>query len=298
VLGDTYGRLGWDLNNPAFRLGPKFAYVSSGYRFYYPEGGSCGRSMSDVANSMKMDGVALDQHAPYDCLYNRNWNREAKRDSSLLKLDSFAQVQSYWDEGRRTIKGLLFNARRPVAICMGIDQGFMGYHAGSIYNYVGPTIVRHALCIVGYDDSLQAYKVRNSWGPNWGNGGYLWISYDTFDSQANPECFAIDDSYNPQLVSQFFPSGERLTPPQGLAASDGSSPLQIELTWRPVSGATGYKVYRDTRHNQIGYVENAETYIDTSGDPNYSYIYWVCASDGAVASQLSNSDMGYLASPE
>jgi C1A family cysteine protease len=35
----------------------------------------------------------------------------------------------------------------------------------------------HALCCVGYDDSRQAFLVRNSWGTQWGIAGYCWIPY-------------------------------------------------------------------------------------------------------------------------
>jgi C1A family cysteine protease len=35
----------------------------------------------------------------------------------------------------------------------------------------------HAVLAVGYDDQKQAFFVRNSWGQNWGLGGYFWIPY-------------------------------------------------------------------------------------------------------------------------
>ena len=35
----------------------------------------------------------------------------------------------------------------------------------------------HAVLCVGYDDSKQAFKVRNSWGSGWGLKGYFWIPY-------------------------------------------------------------------------------------------------------------------------
>lgn len=36
----------------------------------------------------------------------------------------------------------------------------------------------HALCLVGYDDTKQAFKFINSWGTSWGLKGYGYISYD------------------------------------------------------------------------------------------------------------------------
>jgi C1A family cysteine protease len=35
----------------------------------------------------------------------------------------------------------------------------------------------HAVCAVGYDDSQQAFIVRNSWGPKWGKKGYCFMPY-------------------------------------------------------------------------------------------------------------------------
>jgi C1A family cysteine protease len=35
----------------------------------------------------------------------------------------------------------------------------------------------HAVLAVGYDDSSQRFIVRNSWGPNWGMGGYFTMPY-------------------------------------------------------------------------------------------------------------------------
>ena len=36
----------------------------------------------------------------------------------------------------------------------------------------------HAICLCGYDDSLGAFRFKNSWGTGWGDQGYAWISYD------------------------------------------------------------------------------------------------------------------------
>lgn len=35
----------------------------------------------------------------------------------------------------------------------------------------------HAVVAVGYDNDRQLYKVRNSWGAGWGDGGYFWLPY-------------------------------------------------------------------------------------------------------------------------
>ena len=40
----------------------------------------------------------------------------------------------------------------------------------------------HAMVVVSYDDNRYggAFELMNSWGRKWGNGGFIWIPYDTF----------------------------------------------------------------------------------------------------------------------
>lgn len=35
----------------------------------------------------------------------------------------------------------------------------------------------HAVMAVGYDDVKNAFKIRNSWGSNWGQKGHFWMPY-------------------------------------------------------------------------------------------------------------------------
>lgn len=37
----------------------------------------------------------------------------------------------------------------------------------------------HAITIVGWDDSKQAWLIKNSWGAGWGNNGYGWMGYNS-----------------------------------------------------------------------------------------------------------------------
>jgi hypothetical protein len=46
---------------------------------------------------------------------------------------------------------------------------------------------RHAMAIVGYDDSKQAWLLMNSWGSEWGWNGYGWIAYSALAAAATVE---------------------------------------------------------------------------------------------------------------
>jgi len=41
---------------------------------------------------------------------------------------------------------------------------------------------QHGVAIVGYDDATRAVKIQNSFGTAWGEGGYMWMSYDTLEA--------------------------------------------------------------------------------------------------------------------
>ena len=56
----------------------------------------------------------------------------------------------------------------------------------------------HAMCIVGYDDNRYsgAFEVINSWGTEWGSGGYIWIKYEDFAAWYNEAYEIIEDLTN------------------------------------------------------------------------------------------------------
>ncbi len=47
------------------------------------------------------------------------------------------------------------------------------------YRYTGQHAY-HAIALVGYDDSRRAFRLRNSWGEDWGDKGSVWVGYRLF----------------------------------------------------------------------------------------------------------------------
>jgi C1A family cysteine protease len=67
-----------------------------------------------------------------------------------------------------------------VAACVKVTEAFQAYAGGIFDEYApvsGPKDVNHAITIVGWDDAKKAWLLRNSWGPEWGENGYMWIEY-------------------------------------------------------------------------------------------------------------------------
>jgi Papain family cysteine protease len=74
--------------------------------------------------------------------------------------------------------------KMPVLVGMDLLQNFTALRAGDQYWF--PAVGRqtpfgaHAMTVVGYDDGREAFEVMNSWGKDWGNGGFIWIKYADF----------------------------------------------------------------------------------------------------------------------
>ncbi len=58
------------------------------------------------------------------------------------------------------------------------DRTFQAYTGGVYNNNKKYRYTNHQIQLVGWDDSKNAWLLKNSWGTNgWGIGGYMWITY-------------------------------------------------------------------------------------------------------------------------
>jgi len=69
----------------------------------------------------------------------------------------------------------------PISAAVCVGSNFQKYTSGvfSTNESCGSGAVNHAIVLVGWDDTKQAWYLRNSWGANWGENGYMWIKYNT-----------------------------------------------------------------------------------------------------------------------
>ena len=49
----------------------------------------------------------------------------------------------------------------------------------------------HAMCVVGYNDSIEAFKLMNSWGTEKGDSGFVWISYNLVQTGIFSEAYVF-----------------------------------------------------------------------------------------------------------
>jgi cathepsin L len=73
----------------------------------------------------------------------------------------------------------------PLAVAVNATSAFQAY-TGGVFDQHSTGNINHAVTLVGWDDSKQAFLIKNSWGTGWGSTceygterGYMWIGYDS-----------------------------------------------------------------------------------------------------------------------
>lgn len=72
--------------------------------------------------------------------------------------------------------GPVATAIEATALFQSYTSGVFQQKARSSYGVIPG--INHAVVIVGWDDVKGAWRVRNSWGTGWGEGGYAWVKYN------------------------------------------------------------------------------------------------------------------------
>jgi len=60
-----------------------------------------------------------------------------------------------------------------------VGSSFVNYTGGVFSENSQNNMPNHAVVIIGWDDSRQAWLIRNSWGEDWGDNGHMWLKYGT-----------------------------------------------------------------------------------------------------------------------
>ena len=140
-------------------------------------GGTCrGWSITGALDFIKDIGVAPEECMPYQA-------------DDTVPCDS---VCNDWESKKVTIPGWGFVTQQevdiqkiknavylhPLSVAYEVFADFNAYHGG-VYEHVwGESQGWHAVLIVGWDDDLQCWIVKNSWGKDWGENGYFRIKWN------------------------------------------------------------------------------------------------------------------------
>lgn len=171
--GSECKKRGWTASSNNHKFSPAYIYNQIN------NGTDDGAHILDALELIKTQGVCT---LPYFAYSQNNYTKQPTAiqtaNANLYKVSEYHSLI-----GIRNIKEKI-SKNYGVVIGIEIYPDFTNLSpSNSIYDTIsGSKQGEHAICLIGYDDSKGdngAFKFINSWGTDWGVGGYGWISYDT-----------------------------------------------------------------------------------------------------------------------
>jgi len=160
-----------------------------------------GATLRDGMKVLHQRGVCEESLDPYNVdTFKKRPSSEAFKEATSHKITKYLRVDVTVD----AIKEVL-NTGFPVDIGFSVPQSFESEQMATdgfllVPGPKEPIIGGHAVCICGYDDNLTHngqtgyFQVINSWGPNWGLGGYFWFPYAMMKPSFVSDCWTIESA--------------------------------------------------------------------------------------------------------
>lgn len=157
-------------------------------------------------------GIALLSTVPYACNVNiaasvdqealkykfSNMNLLFGNDELAAQLKDNSIIKT--DDEKVELSKLTISSGYPIAISFTLPQSFQDittkvWHSNPSETPAQWKHASHAMVLVGYDDNLEggAFKVLNSWGTDFGDGGFIWIRYPDFTKFIKYAAIAFPD---------------------------------------------------------------------------------------------------------
>jgi C1A family cysteine protease len=137
-----------------------------------------GASLRDGIKSVAAQGAPPESDWPYDPALFAQQPPESAYQAALYSkaLLSYSVPQQI-----NRLRGCLASGY-PFAFGFTVYESFEGPEVRqtgvvSLPSFGEAVVGGHAVLAVGYDDASARFLVRNSWGPDWGQGGYFTIPY-------------------------------------------------------------------------------------------------------------------------
>jgi hypothetical protein len=166
-------------------------YFSPEYVYDQTKFSDCagGTSMQRCLDLMVNKGVCLNSTMPYSDQNGCDQVPTAAQDMEAAQY-KIAGYNKFYIADRKQVKYYVSH-NKPVIVSVTADNSFINAKAGFIWRVKVEGNLGHAVTIIGYDDSKNAYKIINSWGTAWCDGGYGWIDYDLLPTVSGTYCFSI-----------------------------------------------------------------------------------------------------------
>ncbi|CAN5525212.1 hypothetical protein BH10BAC5_BH10BAC5_27870 [soil metagenome] len=154
------------------------------------KGNDNGAFFADAFELLRTKGIASLEKDPYDPSdHTTKPDAEADKEASSYKI---AWAKKIDKTDLHDLKSYLAKGY-PVIIAISFDENFSKVRSEIVNDMiVDEHAMGHAMLLVGYDETKNAFKIMNSWGTSWGDGGYCWMSYNAFNKCIR-ECWVAKD---------------------------------------------------------------------------------------------------------
>jgi cathepsin K len=161
---------------PINEMSPSFIYNQ--IKVSDCDNGSVIQAALDLITSSGIPDLSVMPYSQNDC------DTQPTEPQKILAVPNKIESYAYLDPDKvyEQTKAFLLNGQ-PVVIAITIDRSYFGAKDENgihIYRKFKEESGGHAMLVVGYDDQMNAFKVVNSWGKEWGNDGFVWIDYKAF----------------------------------------------------------------------------------------------------------------------
>jgi hypothetical protein len=114
-------------------------------------------------------------------VFDGGWCGRLPTDAELQRAAKY-RIKGWSKLDARKIEDVKSQLARGVAVIydMSPDDQFQKFKGNSVIDIPGKMNGGggHAMIAIGYDDARKAFRIQNSWGRSWGDGGYAWLGYD------------------------------------------------------------------------------------------------------------------------
>lgn len=157
-----------------------------------------GSRVSDALSLLSGDGVATLASFPYDAdSCSRQPSSSQRQLASQYRIGEWRRLFDSTSVNKHIPVRRALAEGHPVVIAMQLPYSFMDYEGGVFHatpaeydaflsddpqTYAEYIAGGHAMAAIGYDDDGEWIEIINSWSPEWGERGYVRVSWDTFNT--------------------------------------------------------------------------------------------------------------------